>query len=52
MRKEGLEYWVLKYNPRTRTVVRTRLWEWRPNNKRGPRVEWLGAVHYLDVPQF
>jgi len=36
MRAEGYEYWVMKYNPKTRLVEGKKLWEFRPNKQVAP----------------
>jgi len=56
MRAEGYEYWVMKYNPKTKLVEPTKLWEFRPNGKFAPEQypgagrKPLGAPHY-EAPQ-
>jgi hypothetical protein len=55
MRSEGYEYWVMKYDPKTRQVRPKKLWEFRPNGKKAPRKPGqtegrpLGDVHYFPV---
>ena len=52
MRAEGYEYRVMKYNPKTKLVEPTKLWEFRPNGKFAPEQfpgagkKPLGAPHY------
>jgi hypothetical protein len=47
MRKEGYEYWKLRYDPKLRRIVPEKLWEWRHNGKFGPGGKPLGAPHYF-----
>jgi multidrug efflux pump subunit AcrA (membrane-fusion protein) len=47
MRREGYEYWVTKYDPKTRQMLPKKLWEFRPNTKLGPGGRPLGTVHYF-----
>jgi Domain of unknown function (DUF4157) len=47
MREEGYEYWVMKYDPKTKGMKPTKLWEFRPNGKRGPGGKPLGNPHYV-----
>jgi hypothetical protein len=52
MRAEGYEYQVMKYNPRTKLVEPTTLWEFRPDRRFAPEQypgagrKPLGAPHY------
>ena len=47
MRKEGYEYWEMRYNPKSGRVEPKKLWEWRHNGKFGPGQKPLGAPHYF-----
>jgi hypothetical protein len=39
MRKEGYEYWLMKYDPKTqRMLPEKKLWEWKPGQAK-PRIE-------------
>jgi Domain of unknown function (DUF4157) len=52
MRKEGYEYWEMRYNPRTKLVEPTKLWEFRhdgrfaPEQYPGAGKKPLGGPHY------
>lgn len=46
MRKDGYDYWVVKYDPVTGKVLPPRkMWTWKPNGKIGPGGRILGDAH-------
>ncbi|MDB5970549.1 MAG: hypothetical protein JWQ90_2999 [Hydrocarboniphaga sp.] len=46
MRREGYEYWVVKYDPVTgRVRPPKKMWAWEPNGKIGPGKRVLGDAH-------
>lgn len=46
MRREGYEYWVIKYDPVTGQVrPPKKMWQWRQNGKTGPGGRVLGDAH-------
>jgi hypothetical protein len=47
MRAEGYEYWVRKWDPRSRVFRPTKLWEWQPTGQIGPGGKILGKPHYF-----